>query len=60
VFVVCEGSKEQRQAEAFCRKQGSLDKIIAGGRDEKEAQRVLGGADNLSDDEVLQALLGAA
>jgi hypothetical protein len=49
-----------KQAEAFCRKQSSLDRIIAGGRDEKEAQRVLGGADNLSDDEVLQALLGAA
>lgn len=55
IFVVVEGSKEQRQAEAFCRKQGDLDKIIAGGRDELMAQSVLGQVE--SDENVLRGLM---
>lgn len=33
-FVVCEGSREQRQAESLARKFADLDKLIAAGRDE--------------------------
>lgn len=59
IFIVCEGTREQKQAEALCRKQSALDRIIAGGRDEKEAQRVLSGQQK-SDEDVLAELLGAA
>lgn len=55
IFVVVEGSKEQRQAEEFCRKQGNLDLIIASGRDESAAASALSRVQ--SDEDILKELV---
>jgi superfamily II DNA or RNA helicase len=54
-FIVVENSREQKQAEAFCRKQTSLNAIIQSGRDESVAIGVLDSSE--SDDEVLRRLM---
>jgi superfamily II DNA or RNA helicase len=54
IWIVGEGTREMKQAEAFCRKQSSLDQIIASGRDEVNAMHVL--SHNESDDDVLGRL----
>jgi len=55
IFIVCEGSKEQRQAETFCRKQSDLNAILPAGRDEKSAVEALNRVE--SDDDILKGLL---
>ena len=55
IFIVCEGSKEQRQAETFCRKQSDLNAILPAGRDEKSAVEALNRVE--SDEDLLRDLL---
>lgn len=56
IFVVCENSKEQRQAETFCRKAADLNAIISPGRDEIGAIDALGGVQE-SDEDILAGLV---
>lgn len=54
-FVVCEGSREQRQAEALARKFKDLDQLIAAGRDEAAITETFTSGEQ-SDDSVLAEL----